>query len=107
MSNAKLHGVDDAPPPLADEVLAYLVRHPQAEDTAEGIAEWWLPKERNRHAILDVEGALSELARDGFLVARQCRDGRTYYRLNRDREQEVRQRLRQVEASQEREPGPA
>lgn len=68
--------------PLANEVLAYLVEHPQAQDTLEGIVEWWLLEQRIREAVADVEAALNELVAKGFLVARQCGDGRTYYRLN-------------------------
>jgi hypothetical protein len=92
--------------PLADEVLAYLLRHPQAQDTMEGIAEWWLLEQRIRHAVAEVEVALSELVRRDFLVARQCRDGRTYYGLNRDKEREIRRHLRQAEAAQETKPEP-
>ena len=99
--------MDDSPVPLTDEVLAYLLRYPQAEDTVEGIAEWWLPTGGNRHAVSDVEAALSQLVGAGFLVARQCGGGRIYYRLNRDKEQEIRWRLRQVEISHRRKPTPA
>jgi hypothetical protein len=89
--------VNDPGRPLADEVLAYVVRHPEAQDTVEGIAEWWLLEQRIRHAVSDVEAALSELVGNGFLVARQCTDGRTYYRLNPDRGQEIRRHFRQTE----------
>jgi DNA-binding PadR family transcriptional regulator len=98
--------VDNPGRPLTDEVLAYMARHPQAQDTVEGIAEWWLLEQHIHHAVSDVEAALSELVDNGFLVARQCRDGRTYYRLNRDREQEIRRHLRQVETTQETKPDP-
>ena len=90
--------------PLADEVLAYLVQHPQAQDTMEGIAEWWLLEQRIHSAVADVEATLRELVSHDFLVARQCRDGRTYYGLNQDKEREVRRHLRQAEAPQETKP---
>src|SRR5262245_26790997 len=102
-----LHGVENPGRPLTDEVLAYVARHPQAQDTVEGIAEWWLLEQQIAHAVSDVEAALGELVGDGFLVACQCKDGRTYYRLNRDREQEIRRHLARVETAPEREPGPA
>lgn len=85
--------------PLADEVLTYLVAHPQAQDTMEGIAEWWLLEQRIRNAVADVEAALSELVAKGFLVARRGADGRTYYGLNRDKEREVRRHLRNAQAA--------
>jgi hypothetical protein len=96
--------VDNPDRPLADEVLAYIVRHPQAQDTVEGIAEWWLLEERIRHAVSDVQAALNKLVNNGFLIAHQCSSGRTYYRLNREKEQEIRRHLEQVETAQARKP---
>jgi len=104
MPDANHHGVDNPGRPLADEVLAYLVQHPQAQDTMEGIAEWWLMEQRIRYAVADVEAALHELVGNDSLVASQCGDGRTYYRLNRAQEREIRRHLRKTEATQETKP---
>jgi hypothetical protein len=104
MPNADERSVDNPGHPLADEVLAYLLQHPQSQDTMEGIAEWWLLEQRIRHAIADVEAALRELVSNDFLVACQCRDGRTYYGLNRDKEREIRQHLRKAQAAQQTKP---
>ena len=89
---------------LTDEVLAYLVQHPQAQDTMEGIAEWWLLEQRIHSAVADVEATLRELVGYDFLVVRQSRDGRTYYGLNRAKEREIRRHLRQAKALQETKP---
>jgi hypothetical protein len=99
--------VENPDRPLADEVLGYIVGHPQAQGTVEGIAEWWLLKQTIRHAVCDVEAALGELVNSGLLIARQCSGGRTYYRLNRDKEEKIRRRLGRVETAQERKPDPA
>jgi hypothetical protein len=104
MSDADQHGVDNPGRPLADEILAYLARHPEAQDTMEGIAEWWLLDQRIHSAVADVEATLRELVGQDFLVTRQCRDGRTYYGLNRDKEREIRRHLRQAEAAKETNP---
>jgi hypothetical protein len=80
--------------PIADQILAYLVEHPQAQDTLEGITEWWLLEQKIRSAAADVDDALRELAAEEFLLTRQCADGRTYYGLNRVREREIRRHLR-------------
>jgi hypothetical protein len=96
--------VDNPGRPLTDDVLAYLLQHPQAQDTVEGIAEWWLLEQRIRCAMTDVEFILRELVRKEFLVARQCRDGRTYYGLNRDKEREIRRHLREAKPTQETNP---
>jgi hypothetical protein len=87
--------------PIADEILAYLAKHPEAQDTLEGITEWWLLEQRIRSAIAEVDGALSSLVADNLLVTRQCADGRTYYGLNRAKEREIRRHLREAESVRE------
>ena len=73
----------------------------------EGIVEWWLLDRRIRYAIADVEAALRELVGKDFLVARQCSEGRTYYRLNREKEREIRRHLRSAEPPHGTKPEPA
>ena len=68
---------------IARAVLTYLRRFPEAQDTFDGIAEWWLPDEhvRSRPAIL--RGALDELVARGFLLQRKGKDSQIHYRINR------------------------
>jgi hypothetical protein len=87
--------------PIADEILAYLIRHPEAQDTLEGITEWWLLEQRIRSAVAEVDGALRNLVDDDLLVKRECADGRTYYALNRAKEREIRRHLREAESARE------
>jgi hypothetical protein len=105
MPDAK-DSVDNSGRPLADEILAYLVQHPQAQDTMEGIVEWWLLERRIRYAIADVEAALRELVGKDFLVVRQFSEGRMYYRLNREKEREIRRYLTSTEPLHETKPEP-
>lgn len=79
----------------SDQILAYLAQHPEAEDTIEGIEKWWLLEQRIRYATEDVEASVQELVRKKFLVTRECIEGRTYYRLNQAKEQEICSLLRQ------------
>ena len=88
--------------PLADEILAYLVKHPEAQDTLEGIAEWWLLEQRIRHAVAEVDGVLRELVGHDLLITRQCAEGRMYYALNRAKEREIRRHLREAQSARER-----
>ena len=44
---------------VVDAILRYLASHPDAADTSEGIAKWWLPTDRG----IDPEAVLSALAR--------------------------------------------
>jgi DNA-binding PadR family transcriptional regulator len=88
--------------PIADEILAYLVKHPEAQDTLEGITEWWLLEQRIRSAVAEVDGALRNLVAQDLLVTRRCADGRTYYALNRAKEREIRKHLREAASAREK-----
>jgi len=63
------------------QILAYLAENPDAGDTAEGIAEWWLPAGAARPPLASVERALAELTAEGWLSASRGVDARTRYRL--------------------------
>ncbi len=84
---------------LANEVLGYLVQHPEAQDTADGIAEWWLLEHRIMQVVGNLEAVLRELVNKEFLLVTAGNDGRYYYRLNRNMEREVRSHLRSSAAS--------
>jgi hypothetical protein len=81
---------------LAGEVLGYLLQHPEAQDTAEGIAEWWLLDRQVGRVMAEVKAALAGLVARGFLVARRSGDGHTHYSLNREKEREVQRYLRKT-----------
>lgn len=68
--------------PIALEILAYLSTHRDAQDTAEGIAEWWLLEQHIRHVKTEIKDALAELIAQGVILERPACDGRVHYRLN-------------------------
>jgi hypothetical protein len=63
-------------------ILTYLTQHSDAQDSLEGIAEWWLLERRIEQQIDRVKAALDELLAGGLVLARKERSGRTVYRLN-------------------------
>ena len=75
------------------EILKYLDRYPQAEDTLEGIVEWWLLDQRIHQATIEARTALEDLVRQQLVLRRQGRDGRILYRLNAGKAQEIRDRI--------------
>jgi DNA-binding PadR family transcriptional regulator len=87
--------------PITDQILAYLIEHPEAQDSLEGITEWWLLEQQIRYGLTAVDGALNNLVADDLLVTRQCADGRIYYGLNRAKEREIRRHLREAESVRE------
>lgn len=70
-------------------ILEYLSKHPDAHDTAEGIAEWWLIDHLVRESKSRVKEALKELVDRGWLEVRQGRDARLRYQVNRTHQDEI------------------
>ena len=66
--------------PIQAEILRYLAQHPGAKDTAEGIAEWWMPARKTRPALTEVRDAMEDLVSRGLVIAEQGADGRVFYR---------------------------
>jgi hypothetical protein len=67
---------------LAEAVLSYLADHPAAMDTVEGIAEWWLMRQRVRVVVERVERVLGRYAEEGVLETVGAGPSRCY-RLRR------------------------
>jgi hypothetical protein len=60
---------------LAQEIEAYLAAHPDAADTMDGIARWWLPRQRLEDAMHKIEQALAYLAAHGRIGTRRLGSG--------------------------------
>lgn len=61
-----------------DAILRYLHSHPDAVDTVEGIAKWWLPPEKCIDARI-VEEALARLEAQGLVHRRANADRHILY----------------------------
>ncbi|HSB09204.1 MAG TPA: hypothetical protein VLM38_06805 [Blastocatellia bacterium] len=77
------------------EILSYLVKHPDALDTLEGVAEWWVFAQKIDSRTLQVEQALGDLVSKGLVLERKGRDGRSHYRVNRRKLREISSFLKQ------------
>jgi hypothetical protein len=78
---------------IAREILAYLAEHPCAQDTLEGIVEWWLLDQAIRNWTKNVRDVLMELVAEGLVIERKGRDGRTHYRVNGRKRRAIRELL--------------
>lgn len=67
-------------------ILGYLIDNPNAGDTLEGIAEWWLLQQRIRFETLTVAQAVAKLVEDGLIVEQKGPDSRVIYRASRSKE---------------------
>jgi hypothetical protein len=74
----------------AQDILNYLAERPQAQDTLEGVIQWWLLEQEIKKQIDRTQSALNELIAAGWVVVRLGKDGRARYRINRRRLKEIR-----------------
>jgi len=68
---------------LANAILRYLAEHPNAQDTAEGIASFWVMRQRVKEDVKEVLSVLRQLTRSGQLE-RLRRGGYVLYRLKKE-----------------------
>jgi hypothetical protein len=74
---------------LIAEILRYVVAHPDAKDTIDGIEKWWLSKSTKREGKRKTEEALNFLAVKGWLNARSSPQSETIYSLNENSAEEI------------------
>ncbi len=78
--------------PLSHSILEYLVRHPDAKDTAEGVLNWWIATVPDGCDESTVAAALEGLVSRQWLTRRQGSAG-SIYSLNHARLNEIRRFL--------------
>jgi Fe2+ or Zn2+ uptake regulation protein len=67
---------------VAQVILAYLAEHPQAMDSVEGIAQWWIMRQQIRVKATTVTRVLQGLTEQGLVE--ELGDGeQRRYRLKR------------------------
>ena len=77
------------------EILAYLVEHPEARDTLEGIVEWWLLERNIKFQTSQVKEALAELVAKELVLEQNGMDSQTHYRINQTKYEEFQKLFRQ------------
>jgi len=66
------------PDGIALQIVRYLVRHPEAKDTAEGIAKWWKGTDASEWRSGVLAEALAFLARKQWVLVRETAQGRLF-----------------------------
>ena len=67
---------------LARAILRYLDSHPEAKDTLDGIAGWWIQREWCDRLLGDVERALALLLSSDLVLETRRQGIPPYYQLN-------------------------
>ena len=70
---------------IGRSILRYLQEHPDAKDTLEGIAQWWVLKEWSALRFAAVERAVTILLAKDLIVETRREGSPPYYRLNQDK----------------------
>ena len=82
---------------IGDEILAYLVDHPKAQDTLEGIVEWWLLERQVKFQITRVKEALSDLVSRGLILEKKGSNSQIHYRINHAKYKEIQEFFEQMD----------
>jgi hypothetical protein len=71
-------------------ILSFLMQHPDAKDTIEGILTWWLAELPSPPGSATVEEALAWLVTREWITEREVLPARKVYGLHKTHEQEIR-----------------
>jgi len=83
---------------ISRDVLRYLIEHQDAQDTLEGIVEWWLMAEEIKQQTAKVKEVLADLVKKQYLLESKGMDSRSRYHINRSKIEEI---LRLIEENKE------
>jgi hypothetical protein len=70
---------DPSLPSPAPEILDYLARHPDAQDTIDGILHWWVLDACVRKWAPKIAETVAQLVEQGFLEQKRSADGNVIY----------------------------
>lgn len=82
-------GTKDNTSQMGYQILSYLLEHPDAMDTLEGIVRWWLMEQNIRNQTARVRKALDDLVKSGFVFEQKIPHSGTGFRLNKERYEEI------------------
>ena len=80
---------------IGNKILAYLIKNPQAQDTLEGIVEWWLLEREIKFETARVKEALSDLVARGLILEKKGSNSQIHYRINQSKFKEIQELFKQ------------
>jgi polyhydroxyalkanoate synthesis regulator phasin len=90
---------------VIQHILRYLIEYPEAKDTTNGILRWWFPRGSVDRAEEEVQEVLDTLVARGWLTQRQTITSQTLYGMNKEKLEEIKLFLRELERETEEEGG--
>jgi hypothetical protein len=85
-----------SPKKAIHQIMDYFLRHPEAVDSADGIAHWRLLGERSQLSLTETEEALSWLVSRGYLREVAVPGSRHVYALDPEMQDKATQFLREA-----------
>jgi hypothetical protein len=82
---------------VMQKILSYLLDHPDAKDTIQGILQWWLPHGGMVWRQEEIQEALDVLVARGWLTQRHTPSCQMLYGMNTDKLEEIRGFLRDLD----------
>jgi hypothetical protein len=73
---------DPSLPSPAPEILDYLAKQPDAQDTIDGILHWWVLDACIRESSTKIAETVAQLVEQGFLEQKPSADGQVFYRVS-------------------------
>jgi hypothetical protein len=67
---------------IAREILTYLEKHPEAQDTLDGILQNWFSDRKDRYKPTVVREVVKDLVLEGTILEEKTQGSNTVYRLN-------------------------
>ena len=86
---------------VISHILHYLIEHPDAKDTVQGLHRWWLPGGVVAWEEEAVQSALAVLVARGWLTQRPTTTSQTLYGLHKEQLEEIQEFLREFESEAE------
>ena len=87
------------------QILAYVIVHPQAKDTLEGISKWWGPKGHMESSIAEIQDGLNFLVARGWMRERVVTPTPKIYGMNKGRLAQIKAFLHELECKTAEEKG--
>jgi hypothetical protein len=76
---------------IAKQILSYMVEHPEADDSLEGILQWWLLEQEVRVQQNRAKKAIRMLVDEGLVIEHHTTGSKVRYKANWDRKAKIAQ----------------
>lgn len=76
---------------MAKMILSYLIKNPEAKDTVQGIAKWWLLNEKIDQTLNNILNAMNFLTIQNLVHENNLRNECISYQINEDEIDRIRE----------------